>query len=240
MIVKKNAKAVMGRINHKVIMFFLLPIVLFLFQSSPASAEVRLTDILDGILKRYGDLPGLTVPYQREIITKSMALLGDQMKTDLAEGEIHFKPPYYLIVQQEKPRPETVTTDGNTLWWYIPKKSLVYQYPANKLGKELRLLSDIFQGLSEVGDSFDVIQSDLGNKQEYQLKLIPNPPWEEIEHIVLSVDRDIYSIKVMEIHNVLGNITRFILGDFSVRENFEEGFFRFVAPDGVKVIKEAG
>jgi hypothetical protein len=44
----------------------------------------------------------------------------------------------------------------------------------------------------------------------------------------------------VEIHNYLGGITRFTLGDLTIRERFEEGFFGFVAPEGVKVIEEKG
>jgi len=213
---------------------------LFLFQSCPVLADDKLSEILNGIRNRYGNLPGLTVTYEREIVSSSMALFGDQMKTDMATGQINFKPPYFLMVQQEKPRPETVTTDGETLWWYIPQKDLVYRYPSNMLGKELRLLSDIFRGLGEVGDSFEVTQSDLDIKQGYRIKLIPNPPWQEIDHINLSVARDNFSIRVVEIHNYLGSITRFTLGDFSIKEGFTDQFFRFVVPDGVRVIDENG
>ncbi|MFC1868067.1 outer membrane lipoprotein carrier protein LolA [Thermodesulfobacteriota bacterium] len=223
-----------------VIAFSLLSIVFFPLFEEPVFAGEPLTGILDGILKRYGGLPGLTVAYKREIITKSMAMLDDQMNRDPATGNFFFKPPNYLRVEQETPRPETVTTDGDTLWWYIPKKSLVYQYPSNKLGKELRLLSDIFQGLSKVGEGFDVVQSDLEDEREYHLKMIPNPHWEEIDHIDLTVDRGRFTIRLVEIHNFVGSVTRFILGEFSVRESFERGFFRFTVPEGIKVIKEDG
>lgn len=218
--------------------FVMLFFMVYFYHAGPASADDRLSEILKGILKRYADLPGLTVPYKREIITKSMALLGDQAKMDLAKGRIYFKPSNFLKIEQDTPRPETVTTDGERLWWYIPHKRLVYQYPSNKLGKELGLLNDIFRGLREVGDSFDVIQSDLDDTKKHQLKLIPNPPWQDIDHINLSVARDNFDIKIVEIHNFLGSITRFTLGDFSVQGSFGQDFFRFLPPDGVKVIKE--
>ena len=200
--------------------------------------DERLTMILDGILKRYGDLPGLAVTYKREIVTKSREMLGDEMKADLASGEIHFKPPGYIRIIQEKPRSETVTSDGETLWWYIPEKDLVYQYPSSRLGRELTLLSDIFRGLSRVEESFDIMQSDLGDTKEYHLEMIPDPPWEEIDHINLSVDRDSFDIREVEIYNFLGSITRFILGDLSVQKGLTKDYFRFVVPKGVRVIKE--
>ena len=221
---------------------FFIVIILFLTFSQPISvfANQKLSEILDGIRKRYGHLPGLSMPYKREIITKSMAMLGETMSKDLAEGMIHFRPPYALRIQQEKPKPEVVITDGHTLWWYIPQKKQVYQYPAKKSAPELRLLSDIFRGLRDVEESFVSELESLDNEGDYQIKLIPNPPWPQINQINLIVKRDDSHIRVVEIHNYLGSTTRFFLGDLTVQEQFKEGFFRFFVPDGVKVMEEGG
>lgn len=217
---------------------FFLCIVLSGLHPFHVRGDDSLPEILEGMLERYGNLPAFTVDYQREIITRSMAVLGDEMKGDLASGKIHFKPPHYLRIEQEEPRPETVTTDGHTIWWYIPEKETVYRYPFDSLGKELMLLGDIFRGLSRVSDSFDVIQSDLGDPSAYHLNLVPNPPWEEIKSIDLVISRDDYNIREIEIQNVLGNITRFILGVLMVREDLDSDFFTFEVPEGVRVIEE--
>ena len=224
----------MRRVFSAFFLFFVLSCV----QPCHVQGAVSLSQILDGILKRYGDLPAFTVPYQREIITKSMAMLGDEMKGDLASGKIYFKSPHYLSIKQEEPRLETITTNSHTLWWFIPEKEVVYQYRSNRLGKELQLLGDIFQGLKEVGDSFDVIQSDLGESSEYHLKLVPNPPWEEINSIDLVISKEGFYIRKIDIKNVLGNITRFNLGDLSEREDIDSNFFTFKVPKGVRVIEE--
>jgi outer membrane lipoprotein-sorting protein len=224
---------------ERVLAAFIFVLLVFpCLHASPAIGDEGLTEILDGILGRYGGLPGLAVDYQREIVTKSMAMLGESMKGDSASGKIYFRPPHFLSVKQTKPRPETLTTDGQTLWWYIPEKKLVYQYPSKSLGRELFLLGDIFQGLGSVGDSFDVIQSDLGDQKEYHLRLVPDPPWEEIDHIDLTVDKSRFDIRVVEVHNTIGNITRFLLSGLSERDDLDVDFFKFRVPNGVRVIKE--
>ena len=78
------------------VVFSLLYTVMSLSHAVPANGDDSLTVVLNGILKRYGDLPGLVVAYQREIITKSAAILGDEMKTDIATGNFLFKSPHYL------------------------------------------------------------------------------------------------------------------------------------------------
>ena len=103
-------------------------------------ADESLVNILEGIQKNYGHLSGLSVPYSREVITRSMSMLGEQARGDMASGTIYFKHPDLLRLEQEKPKAETIIANNNTLWWYIPDKKCAYRYPAKDFGKELRLL----------------------------------------------------------------------------------------------------
>jgi outer membrane lipoprotein-sorting protein len=218
--------------------FLLLFAITPLAYAVPADGDDSLTVVLNGILDRYGDLPGFAVTYQREIITKSAAILGDEMKTDLAAGSFIFKSPYYLKVMQDLPREEIIITDGRIIWWYIPDKKVVYRYPADKLGNELQVLSDIFKGLDKATERFDITYDEPDDKGAYHLCLVPKEPWEEIDHISLSVGRDGFNILVLEIHNLFGSITRFRLGGLSVRKNFKKGFFEFIVPEGVQIQEE--
>ena len=218
------------------IAFISLMLTLFLTQSIPVMADDQLSGIIKGVQDKYSHLPGFTITYTREILSKSMAMLGEAVKTDLATGRIYFKPPHFLRLEQERPKPETVITNGEILWWYIPHKMQVYRYPSHKLGEELRLLVDIFYGLRQAEDSFKIILTGPGDKAEHRIRLTPDPPWPQVDHIDLSVVKGDYFIKIVEIHNHMGGITRFILGDLTEKEKFEEDFFRFVVPEGVKVI----
>jgi len=224
------------RFTDMVKRLIILPILIFLFQC-PATADESLISILEGIQKNYGHLSGLSVPYSREVITRSMSMLGDQVKGDIASGTIFFKHPYSLRLEQEKPKAETIIANNDTLWWYIPGKKCAYRYPAKDFGKELRLLSNIFRGLSEVENSFQVLLQDRNKSGEYEIELIPDPPWQEINKINLTVTKK-YEIQTVRIHNQLGSITVFILGDFTEKEGFEKGFFQFIAPEGVRLIVE--
>lgn len=212
------------------------PLLIFLLQG-PATADESLVDILQGIKRNYGNLAGLSLPYSREVVTRSMSLLGDQAKGDMASGNIFFKHPYFLRLEQEKPKAETIIANNEILWWYIPDKKCAYQYPSKDFGKELRLLSDIFRGLSRVENSFQVVLQGRNTSGEYEMDLIPNPPWEEIDRIALTITGQ-YEIRSVRIYNRLGSITIFNLGGLTEKKDFEEGFFRFVAPKGVRLMIE--
>ena len=127
----------------------IIPLLIFLVHS-PVSAEDALSNILQGIKEHYGQTSGLSVPYTRDVMTRSMSMLGAQSKGDLASGIIHFKAPHFLRLDQEMPASEIIIANDNILWWYIPDKKEAHRYRAKDFGKELRLLSDIFRGLAEV------------------------------------------------------------------------------------------
>ena len=217
---------------------FLLTHLFFPSPSNAGAAEDQVTVILKGLQARYAELPGLSMPYERDIMTKSMALLGEDMRQDLATGRLFFKPPQFFKVQQEKPRPEAVISDGKTVWWYIPEEKTAYKYPSQKLGQELKLLSDIFKGLKSVREGFKVILNDSEMKGEHRIQLIPDPPWPDIDHIVISVREKDFLIKSVAIYNLIGGRTRFVFGDLLIEESFEKRFFEFEAPEGVRIIEE--
>ena len=216
---------------------FIFLLILFLLPGSLAVADDRLTGILQGIRARYGPLPGLVVSYEREVITRSMAMLGIQTKKDLASGKIYFKPPHFLRVQQKTPKPEVVIITSETLWWYIPQKKQVYRYPSRKLGQEMQLLSDIFQGLREVESRFKVNLIAYRTEKGHEIQLNPNPPWEQIDRIKLWVDPVNYHIRIFETYNYLGGMTRFTLEE-PTSQVFEKNFFDFLVPEDVTVIEE--
>ena len=212
----------------------LIPALIVLVHS-PVSAEDALSSILQGIKGHYGHTSGLSVPYTREVITRSMSMLGAQAKGDLASGIIHFKSPHFLRLDQEKPGYEIIIANDNILWWYIPDKKEAHRYRAKDFGRELRLLSDIFSGLAEVKESFRVQLQEKDEKRDTKMVLVPDPPWQEIDRIAITVSPE-HEIRSVRIFNALGSVTRFNLGNFTIGKTFEKGFFEFVAPPGVKII----
>jgi outer membrane lipoprotein-sorting protein len=215
-------------------------IIFFLMLLGGPSAQAQeLSRILEGIQNRYGHLPGLTLDYSREVITKSMAMMGGKVRGDMATGRLHLKPPYFLRMEQDTPKRETLVTNGETLWWYVPNENVVHEYPARKFGRELRLLSDIFRGLSHVEESFQVLLVGQDQEGNYQIRLIPTTMWQEVESVEVTVTKD-YEIRTVEILNPLGTRTQFMLAEPRIEKAFPKDFFEFSIPEGTKVIREQG
>jgi len=180
----------------------------------------------------------LTLNYEREVITKSMAMLGDQVKAETATGLIHYKSPHLLKFQQETPTKEILVTDGNLLWWYIQAKNQAHRYSSHQLSQEVKLLGDIFQGLRGVEQSFVILQKGEDDKGALILEVTPSPSWGDIDHIDLTLTPGSFHIQKVEIYNLLGGLTRFKLGDSIKEEKFKDDFFKFTPPAGTRIIEE--
>ena len=206
----------------------------FIIQGTALAGD-ELTQVLDGLKQTYGHLDAISVPYTREVVTRSMTMLGDKAKGDLASGTIYFRAPDLLRLEQEKPTIETIIANSATMWWYIPGKKTAYEYKTDEFGKELRLMTNILRGLAQVEDNFKVTLHGKNGLGEFELELIPTPAWEDIQKIEVTASDD-YRIRTVKIHNLLGSITIFTLGKFTEIHTLDTRFFTFTAPKGVKVI----
>lgn len=215
----------------------LIPAVLLCLAALTArAAEDPAQEVVDCLRSELGAVEGLRVPYERVILTSSTMLLGGSGAGDRASGLILFEPPHFLKIIQQAPRREIVVGDGSTLWWYIPEKQEARRYHAEAMGQELRALADVFQGLRNVEDHFEVVWEGHSEKGDRRIRLVPDPPWTETEALALEVTPGC-RLRVVEIHNTVGNITRFVLGPVEKDIAFEPGTFTFAAPEGVRVIE---
>ena len=194
--------------------------------------------IIDGMRGRYGNAAGITADYTREAISKTMALLGTADRQDIAQGTLYFRPPYSLRLEQKSPQEELLVTDGQSLWWYVPLKNEAYRYPALEFGRELRLLSDILMGLRDAGANFEITLGSHPDTNAFRLILKPDPPWTDIDHLEVMILRNDYTIKEVEIYNMVGGLTRFVFSGLKETDRFEEAFFSFSPPHGTKIIEQ--
>ena len=206
--------------------------------ANPLADDDPADEVIQCLQDELGGLPGLSVSYEREILTSSAtALLGGSTGGDHASGRMDFKPPRFLKISQETPRAETVVTDGSALWWYIPEKREVHRYRAETMGKELQVMADVLRGLRDVGEEFEVIWEGHSETGDRRIRLVPDPPWPQTDHISLEVTRGC-RLRCVEIHNTVGTVTRFLLGPPEKGASFGEGFFTFTVPEGVRVVEE--
>ena len=218
------------------IVFIFFLVLLGSISLARALPDDQLSNIISGIRDKYGNAKGWKAEYTREAISKTMAMLKTAERHDLAKGSLYFKPQHFLRLEQASPQEELLLTDGQTLWWYIPLKKQAYKYSAKEFGKELGLLSDIFQGLKGIKNNFQITLKTGPETTTYHLILRPEPPWQEIDHLELIMLKQDFSIKRIDIYNNIGGLTRFLFNRWEEKGPFKKGFFSFSPPSGTKVI----
>lgn len=212
-------------------------IILFAALLSPVTgAETKVSQVLNKILEAHKPYSaGMSVPYQREILTKSRSML-DDMGSDIASGAFFFKEPDMLKVEQKEPVIEYVISNGKNIWFYEPEKKSASKM--DSIGRSLSIISMIFTGLKNPEESFNISLLEPDGENYYELTLIPNETWEEIDNIKIIVLKKDYIINRIDIIDITGNLTRFKLGAFEQKKGLDVGFFDFAVPDGVRVIEE--
>jgi outer membrane lipoprotein-sorting protein len=100
------------------------------------------------------------------------------------------------------------------------------------------LLSNILQGLKDTEDSFRITLKAMPETNTYHLILVPEPPWQEIDHLEVIVLKADFAIKQVDLYNTIGGLTRFLFTDWEEKDRFSPGFFSFSPPPGIKVIEE--
>jgi outer membrane lipoprotein-sorting protein len=211
--------------------------ILFSMLLSPVTvAETKVSQVLEKILETHRQYSsGMSVSYQREILTKSVAML-DDMGSDIATGTFFFREPDMLKVEQKEPTREYVISNGKNIWFYEPDKKTAMKM--DEIGKSLSIISMIFTGLKDPEETFNITLLELDKSEDYELTLIPNESWEEIDNIKILVSKKDYRVNRIEIIDITGNLTRFKLGAFEQKKDLEAGFFDFSVPRDVKVIEE--
>jgi outer membrane lipoprotein-sorting protein len=193
--------------------------------------------LMQKMQEKYSGLEAATASYTRDVITRSMSMMGMQTSGDLATGRLFFQLPHFIRMEQETPTHEILVSDGVVLLWYLPEKKTLYKYPAEKFGKELTVLRDLFRGLNNVRKRFRVELLEKTKTSAFRLKLTPDPPWEQVDYLIVSLSSTL-EIQGLDIHNPFGGITRFTIKGLKSAGPFKRDFFKLEVPEGTKVIQE--
>ncbi len=190
---------------------------------------LSLDSILKGIEQRYGG-KGFSASFFQESILKAMQI------TDTAEGRLTVKQPGKMRWEYTLPEPQTIITDGISMWIHRPKDNQVMVGNAPdffKGGKGAGFLSDI----SQIRKNFDIAMQTAENDQYYRLKLLPAKPTADLKDIILSVAKTTYKIDQVITHNEYEDETRFVISDYQFDIDPDDNLFTFSIPKGMEVVK---
>jgi outer membrane lipoprotein carrier protein len=193
------------------------------------SDAADLEKILKGVETRYSG-KGFSVAFFQESMLKTMQI------SDTAEGRLTVKRPGKMRWEYILPDPQTIITDGTSMWIHRPADNQVMVGKAPAFfgdGKGAGFLSNIRQ----IRKSFHVKVQPASDKGHYRLQLIPIHPTPDIAKIILSVDKDSFQVDQVVSFNTYGDETKISLNNYQFNLDPKEELFSFVMPEGIDVVE---
>lgn len=195
-------------------------------------SEVRADD-LDGLLQK------ITASYAESGFSADFVQVStlDVMDlVDTANGRLLVKKPDKMRWEYHHPEPQTIVTDGQTLWVHRPLDRQVMIGRAPVFfgdGKGAGFLSDV----SRLKDQFTITIAQEQTSGEYRLLLEPHEAHPEMDRILMTVDASSYRITAVETRNQFGDTTRITFQDLQPEPELDDSLFHFDIPEGVDIIQ---
>jgi outer membrane lipoprotein carrier protein len=194
-------------------------------QNGPATVDA----ILTRVESRYAG-KGFKAAFFQESMLKAMKI------SDTAEGRLVVKRPGKMRWEYTLPDPQTIITDGQTMWIHRPADNQVMVGKAPDYfseGKGASFLSDIQQ----IRSSFTVELESAENPDYHRLKLVPLKPTPELAVVQLSVHKSTFQVDQVVTTNAYGDETRIVFSNYEFRIDPDDTLFSFEMPEGIDIVR---
>jgi len=196
--------------------------------ATKAPPKLSLNALLDRVEARY-EAPGFEALFFQVSTITAMDI------TDTATGRIFVKRPGMMRWEYQKPEPQTIVTDGSTLWIYRPEDQQVMIGKAPDFfrnGKGAGFLSDI----RLLRNKFYITLSNELQNDSYLLKLLPIEQTFDLSLIHLLISTKTFDIVRIVTYNSYDDKTRIDLNNIQFHQNLDDALFTFKIPDNTEIL----
>lgn len=195
--------------------------------------------ILAGLSERYRGLQSLQATYKRVAKTPSTDQLFKSGTSQTAQGTLSWARPDRLLLAQTAPQPETMVTDGQTVWWHIPSDKVVYLYRDIDVAGQLKPLLAFLSGLDSLTADFNVTLAPANESRPGQHGLILTPKLGDntVDKLTVWCDKK-FTLTGFHMAAITGETTDFYFTDLVENPKFQDSLFTFKAPKGTEVVEE--
>jgi outer membrane lipoprotein carrier protein len=201
--------------------------LLLVFGTSPASADA-LKDALARLQARYETTRTLSADFRQSIESPTLA-------TPLqSKGTMAFEKPNRMRWEYEKPDPQLIVGDGETLWIYQPEDKQAIKAPLGEVFQTTTPVS-FLAGLGHIDRDFNATL-ERDEAERWVLRLVPKKE-KSIGTLVLMVRKSDAGVDEARVTDSLGTTTRLVLSGEKRNVDLDPELFRFTPPPGVDVVK---
>ena len=199
----------------------------------PASAQDSAKDVIIRLQTTYDETKDFSSLFTLETFIKSVGA------PSIVNGRVYFKKPGMMRWEYTDPIQDQIISDGETLWYYIPKDKQVRIYKSSEAFEK-----DFFMGLlygeGDLNKDFSATLQKLDDEKTkiyYLVDLTPKDERASIMKILMLVSKDNFLAQQINIYDRMGNITRIAFKDIVLNTGLKNSFFHFIVPSGVETVK---
>jgi outer membrane lipoprotein carrier protein len=217
----------------KALAVVLLMLGLGLGQITPGLA-ITPAEVVTQVQRQYDSTGVFKTHFRQESKLKS------QSTGDTAEGLLYFKKPSQMRWDYQSPaaQKKEVVADGREVYIYMPQDKTVMVYPMTQVMRS-DLVMRFFSGIGELQRDFTVSwNTPYSGYGPMRILLKPTKPQPDLKDLVLTIDPQTYLVQALEFSNTYGDFTRMSFSGTQLDVSLQPGFFKFVPPAGVQVVRE--
>jgi chaperone LolA len=198
-----------------------------------------LESVLSKLKERFSASNTFQADYVRDLVPKIASKLPSSSLQ--ADGQLSFRSPNRLRMDQKKPRPEQLICNGDKVWWYLPEEKLVNVYRLKDYYVQVKPIIDFLSGLGGLDKNFSVrLDTTLPEEAPfYQLILKPKTPQPDLQQILVRVSKTTFLPVDFTIDNLMGDGTRFRFNRVQTGVSLGGPWFEFIPPEGTRVISQS-
>ena len=223
--------------------FVILAGLLILTGWSRISAQAQNAGELDKILSQLKDRFAASKTFQADYVREIVPKIATQLPSSSlqAEGQLSFRSPNKLRMDQKKPQAEQLICNGDKVWWYLPEEKTVNVYRLKDYFLQIKPIIDFLSGLGGLEKSF-AVRLDTTTSEEapyHQLTLKPKNPQPDLKQIMVRISKTTFLPVEFTFENLMGDGTRFRFNRVRTKVSLAGSRFEFIPPEGTQVISQS-
>lgn len=188
------------------------------------------------MLRKINDRYQQTVSLRAEFVQREkLATLG---RTRESKGTIFLKKPGKMRWEYKEPEPQTIITDGRTLWMYYPEEKTVYRFALSERDLSKTPLAVIFQEKRSLMEFFKAESVMPTPEGLVKLNIKPLHEEQDVSSVSFIADPEEGTLSGTVIKDIFGNTTEILLGETVEGEDLSEKMFIFQIPPGTRVLTD--
>jgi outer membrane lipoprotein carrier protein len=195
--------------------------------TTPDSSAASLDRVLDRLQQHYQATKSFTAKFD-ETITRAGAPALQR------HGVIYYEKPGKLRWEFEGSQPETIISDGKTIYDYDPGLNQVVETPLAQAFRS-QAAAAFLLGVGNLKHDFTAGPISAADSPRWvEVALTPKQGGERIE---AGIERKTYNIATLSIEDAMGNRTYLSFSNIRLNEPLDASQFTFTPPDGADVVR---